>query len=514
MDIYILRDGKETGPFTEEATQSMLKQGSILINDLAWRPGMPNWQPLHAVLYPAAQPDSVRPPPPPADLTPPPMPSAPGAPPVGRPRSPAVATVPKVVAVPSSESGVEPATARQKAFLSYMGIAIPPDLTREKAALLINDEMENPKDAGRLQRWNQDRFRLHPDLFADEIKTKKENRANFFHEVCQGEGAEFFEKVTKAHTQVLVDYLDKRYPNWDARDDEAKYNYLFPAIAEKFPQLVKRGAKGRFKYPEGPKVAPELSRRSAVVGRHAPRSSPAGAIARGVIFGAIILGAIYFGVDYYKNPRVRPAATNTTSVQPSETKAGDKLPPVDSPESSNTASNASFPGATRDPFPSENPVPSGGKPDESAAPNSAPARPGEAKAPPPPGSNPVANMNLFGPDTAPSSTGSSPGVTTVSDPFNPLAPTAPVALPAPTPPPGPAPRATVKVTKPTLAALRFGSSMQRPGTILQLVGVEGSMVKVRIGPEIVSIPAANTDINDPEPAPAPPAPPAPAAPPP
>src|SRR5688572_24732646 len=194
MDIYILRDGKETGPFTEETTQSLLKQGSILINDLAWRPGMPNWQPLHAVLYPAAQPDSVRPPPPPADLTPPPMPSAPGAMPAATSRSPSVATVPKVVAVPSTESGVELATARQKAFLSYMGTAIPPDLTREKAALLVNDEMESPKDAGRLQRWNQDRFRLHPDLFADEIKTKKENRANFFHEVCQGEGAEFFEK--------------------------------------------------------------------------------------------------------------------------------------------------------------------------------------------------------------------------------------------------------------------------------------------------------------------------------
>src|SRR4029434_9207989 len=55
MDIHILRDGKQTGPFSEETVQVLLKQGSILINDLAWQPGMPEWLPLHAVLYPASR---------------------------------------------------------------------------------------------------------------------------------------------------------------------------------------------------------------------------------------------------------------------------------------------------------------------------------------------------------------------------------------------------------------------------------------------------------------------------
>ena len=35
MDIHILRDGKQTGPFSEETLQVLLKQGSIMINDLA-----------------------------------------------------------------------------------------------------------------------------------------------------------------------------------------------------------------------------------------------------------------------------------------------------------------------------------------------------------------------------------------------------------------------------------------------------------------------------------------------
>ena len=53
MEIYILRDGKETGPYSEEDTQRMLKQGDVRITDPAWKKGMAEWIPLHSVLYPA-----------------------------------------------------------------------------------------------------------------------------------------------------------------------------------------------------------------------------------------------------------------------------------------------------------------------------------------------------------------------------------------------------------------------------------------------------------------------------
>ena len=43
MDIYILRDGKEIGPLSEETTQTMLKDGSIVMGDFAWCPGMSDW---------------------------------------------------------------------------------------------------------------------------------------------------------------------------------------------------------------------------------------------------------------------------------------------------------------------------------------------------------------------------------------------------------------------------------------------------------------------------------------
>ena len=49
MDIYILRDGEEIGPFGKETTQTLLTQGSVAENDLAWRPGMPDWVPLNEI---------------------------------------------------------------------------------------------------------------------------------------------------------------------------------------------------------------------------------------------------------------------------------------------------------------------------------------------------------------------------------------------------------------------------------------------------------------------------------
>ena len=482
MEIYILRDGKQLGPFDEETTQSLLKQGAVMINDLAWQPGDAPWQPLHAVLYPAAQPTTT--PPPPVDATPPPMPLAP--PPIALAKSPAPepivltaapATIP-VTAKPASGPVGGPASPRQKAFLSYMTVPFSTDMTKEQAALLVNEVMENPKEARRLQQWNADRLRLHPDIFADEIKARHENRATYFYDVCQGEGAEFFEKVTKAHTQVLIGYLDMRFPNWDEHEDEAKYSYLFPAIAEKFPQLLKKSARGKFKYPEGPKVAPELTRRSAMIAAPKSSSSTFGAMLRGAVMGLVILVVLYYTATiYYAVTRFYHAATKFI--------ASAVIAPA-APKTATVSVAPATPAPHVEPPKAAEPVKP--KPREPlVAANDEKAKP-ENDAPSPPAAE----------DSAPNSN----AVALVSNPFDPLAPTTPIparaapAAPAPAVPTTPSGRTTIKLTKPTLVALKFGSSTLRPGTVLPFVGVEGANVKIRYGPEVVPIPAANTDIND------------------
>ncbi len=46
MNIYIARNGKQTGPFTDEQVRSMLTGGIISTEDLAWRQGAAGWQPI------------------------------------------------------------------------------------------------------------------------------------------------------------------------------------------------------------------------------------------------------------------------------------------------------------------------------------------------------------------------------------------------------------------------------------------------------------------------------------
>lgn len=50
MQIYITKNGNQTGPFTEEQTRSMISAGMISHDDLAWIEGVPDWKPLYTVL--------------------------------------------------------------------------------------------------------------------------------------------------------------------------------------------------------------------------------------------------------------------------------------------------------------------------------------------------------------------------------------------------------------------------------------------------------------------------------
>jgi len=50
MQIYITKDGNQTGPFTEEQTRGMISAGMISHDDLAWIEGAADWKPLSAVL--------------------------------------------------------------------------------------------------------------------------------------------------------------------------------------------------------------------------------------------------------------------------------------------------------------------------------------------------------------------------------------------------------------------------------------------------------------------------------
>jgi hypothetical protein len=427
MDIYILRDGQETGPFSEETTQSLLKQGALVINDLAWQPGLPTWLPLIQVLYPAAVAGASDTP------TPTPMP----------------ASFWTETPVPEAEPAKsEPATGKQKAFLTYVGTIFPPDLTKEKAALMMNEAMDDPALHDRVMSWTEDRLKLHPELFASEIQARKENRAQRFFELCRAEGAEHFTSVTKAHCQVLVGYLDVRFPNWDANETEGLWNYFFPAVAEKFPQLVNKPWRGKLHYPTGRKVAAELVQRGPVAhpGR---RGFPVGALIRGMVFGLAILLMLYVGQQWVKDGGFRAATGSPT----------DPVAPLTSlPSASETASVA----------------PVAPTPEPPSADSSAPA------AGPPGG---MADSSTSAPPTSNTSLFDSPPATTPSEP--------PAAAEAP----AIAPKTFLTVTKPIGVPTRYGRAQLPVGTRLKIVLQQGLVVKALYAGEEVILPMSATDLG-------------------
>src|SRR5688572_29938437 len=100
MEFFIIRDGQQSGPLTEDAVQALLKEGSLRLSDMGWRKGLPAWLPLQEVLNPA----TARP------TEPPPMSSV------------------------QSNTKARPATPRQKALLQYVGSTLNGATTRDEAA--------------------------------------------------------------------------------------------------------------------------------------------------------------------------------------------------------------------------------------------------------------------------------------------------------------------------------------------------------------------------------------------
>ena len=367
--------------------------------------------------------------------------------------------------------------------------------------MLVNEAMENPKLSGRLKRWEDERLRLYPDLFAEEIKTRRENRSVQYFEICQAEGAEFFEGVTKAHTQVLVGFLDVTYPTWGENEQSAKYDYFFPAIAEKFPQLVKRSAKGRFKYPDGPKVAAELTGGRSSHAKSLPKKSPAGAMFRGLFFGLFVLGLL---IGYRELEQRGGIEKIKAMVNPPTPRPKLKLDPE--PIASNSTRSDKFAASTKPPTPDTSAAPVVTPPasttPSATSPIAPPKDPGTMAATTTTPAPAESDATMAPPSSTPLPTSVSLFDTT---PPPAVPPPADGATSKATPTPSVAsPKATMaKITKATVINLRFGSSTLRLGTPVQVVAVNGASLTIKFGPETVNIPAANTDYTDTSGVPAP-----------
>ncbi len=427
MEIFVIHEGQQMGPFNEENIQKLLKSGGLRGDDLGWSKGLPGWLPINEVLAPGSE-----------------RPSAP-------PPAPGMSGIRAV-------SGVvrKLATNKQKALLKFIGASFEEDITKLEAAEAISEALENPKLTPRFQKWGDEKLRLHPDYFQDEIDYRRANRVSRLVELCETDGADAVKGVTKAHVQVLVESLDRKHPKWDADPVAALWERLLPAIAEHFPPLMREGWKTRHDSAHAPEPAP----------------SAAHAALRGIVYGVGLLVLILGGVHFWRDKSETPAPVNVAVV-----------------------SLAPAPTAT----PAEPPTVSALPPQEPAPP-AVPEAPLAALAPEVAPAPVVAVVPMPEVPAAPPAS-LTPMPTPASVDAVPVAPAMPLVPPAATT--AAVAKNMVTITKPVSVQLQFGKVTLAPGTKMRLIKLEGPNVRVNFNNNVILIPLAMTDADPNAPAPAP-----------
>ena len=458
MEIFIIREGRQAGPYSEDSVRAFLTEGTARPIDMGWSKGMPEWKPLAELLKPRAE------------------------------ESAAPAT-PQPAAVPTEETHI-PATAKQMAFLKYLGAEFGENLAKERAAIAISDALETPKLQVRIRKWHDDKLRMHADLFQDEIDFRRANRTTRYLERVQTEGADVLKDVTKAHVQVLVESLDKKHPGWESEPESALWSYLLPAIGEHFPQLVQPAHRGSLKTVSAVRAGSSLSRGTGAVGGVSmPARSTAtfGAMLRGVVCGMVVLGAIAIGRHYWQEYHGRGTIQSPVVSAPIAPEKKDAVTPP------NPVGEAA----------KEPPMKLIAEAKEPSLPENLPAPAPEAALPPGlPSEPPAPAMNAEKPP-APAPPEEKPEPPAPAVPAMTLeSPAAPVA--ATTPPPAPQ-RMAVKLTQNIGVMLSNGQVTLPAGTVLRYVATEGQNVRVSWNNNVFFVPLMATDVNEPVAAPIEPA---------
>lgn len=462
MDIFIIREGRQAGPFSESAVKAFLTEGTARTADMGWRKGMAEWRPLSEVLKAGTAPLN------------------------GEAGTAVNEAPPSATLLHAQES---PATGKQKAFLKYLGAEFGENLTKQRAAIAVSDALETPKLQPRIRKWHDDKLRLHADIYQDEIDYRRANRTNRYLERIETEGADVLKDVTKAHVQVLVESLDKKNPGWESNREAALWDHLLPAIGNHFPQLVQPAHKGMMKSGGGSRIARAATRglsAAAAIVMPRPQTGTLGAMLRGVLLGVIALGGILVGHHYWQKSHGEGASVTSgspekkgappapvASNEPTPKESAEKEPALEPP--GKLIAENKLPEVAQEkpaaPAPNETPAP---PPAMNAEKPAVPATPEEKPAPSPPAA----------PATAPES------------------PSFPAAV---TPPPAPAPRTAVKLIQGIGVMLSNGQVTLPAGTVLRYLATEGVNVRVSWNNNVFFVPAAATDVNEPVTAPADPA---------
>jgi hypothetical protein len=152
----------------------------------------------------------------------------------------------------------KPASAKQRALLSYLGHPDPEAATSAEASHFIEQAGESDEGYERLCRWNVDRVTLHPELYKAQAREFRENRARDICEHCNAWKEEIafldpsawpLKKLTIKQCAAAVQWLDDHSAGWDAtlRESETQINHdlieatFFDALRRTDPSAFRKG---------------------------------------------------------------------------------------------------------------------------------------------------------------------------------------------------------------------------------------------------------------------------------
>jgi hypothetical protein len=264
---------------------------------------------------------------------------------------------------------------------------------------------------------------------------------------------------------VLLNHLDVQNPSWE-QGPQAVHAHFFPALMEKFPKLVLPAGRKKFSNPQrtdgGRTSADRKNAGSAVLkGAAVKRDTPVRALVRGTIYGGVLLVLLHggqmgwsalqtAGTRSASKPKAPAVAMNPEKVE-AEAQVAAVAPPKQKREEKNDLGSL-IAEATR-----EAPMVAAASKKEMAPEQSAPKKKQM------PEMKPEAPM-----------------------PEEKVAP----------PPPVKDPKSEVTLLKGMKVEFPFGPADIEAGTVLKLISKEGPLLKLRYGPDTVTVQVDQTDYAD------------------
>jgi hypothetical protein len=151
------------------------------------------------------------------------------------------------------------ASPKQKALLAYLGHDGVETLDSAQASALIDAAIASEEHEPLLRRWNIDKLRLHPKLYAAELREKKASRFQEIFEFCESERETYYgmesnywplKKLTLKVCRQAVEWLDAGYEGWDTElwdpeeyagiNEKVIETYFVPAIANVAPDFIRK----------------------------------------------------------------------------------------------------------------------------------------------------------------------------------------------------------------------------------------------------------------------------------